>query len=509
MISSSISAQNLNNPYQFYEPLGGLFEKDSIRSIYIDFIDPNYHSILVNSFFTNPKYRIPATVTCNGIVYDSVGVRYKGNSTFCLPNDVGNPKVPYNLDFNYFVSGQKFMGKKKLKLANAWTDPTFVKEFSSSQIYKNYLPSPEVNLVKLYVQGNYLGLYVNTESINKQFTEKHFDEKNGSMFKCDGSGMFCDTTGTPTGGIPDLNWLGEDTSLYYNSYDMKSEYGWGNLLNLIEIINFNPQFIDSILDVDRTLWAFAVNQVISNLDTYNGYYVHNYYLYQREDGLFNMIPWDLSESFVGAIMGWSFWNPSDVYEYDPYYGDDPSIGRPLTALLLNHPTYRKQYTAHLRTIINESLDTAIIRAKIQNLQGLAINAVVNDNYKAFGLTDFYNNVENPIWTGWGFGGIMSTINERKNYLLNHPEISLIPPIISNVTINNNIVEANVMNTNYVELMYSTNDYNSKFKSLQMNDVGINGDLVAGDGIYSVFLPTSTNLKFYIRSQNNEADDVVT
>ena len=113
-------------------------------------------------------------------------------------------------------------------------------------------------------------------------------------------------------------------------------------------------------------------------------------------------------------------------------------------------------------------------------------------------------MENPIWTGWGFGGIMSTINERKNYLLNHPEISLIPPIISNVTINNNIVEANVMNTNYVELMYSTNDYNSKFKSLQMNDVGINGDLVAGDGIYSVFLPTSTNLKFYIRSQNNEA-----
>ena len=40
-------------------------------------------------------------------------------------------------------------------------DPTFVKEFSASQIYRKYLPSQEVNLVKLYVQGNYLGLYVN------------------------------------------------------------------------------------------------------------------------------------------------------------------------------------------------------------------------------------------------------------------------------------------------------------------------------------------------------------
>ena len=65
-----------------------------------------------------------------------------------------------------------------------------MKEFSTSQIYRNYLPSPEVNLVKLYVQGNYLGLYVNTESINKQFTDKHYDEKNGSMFKCDGRECF-------------------------------------------------------------------------------------------------------------------------------------------------------------------------------------------------------------------------------------------------------------------------------------------------------------------------------
>ena len=499
-------SQTVYNPYQFYESPGGLFDKDSVRTIYIDFIDPNYHSVLVNSFFTNPKYRIPATVSCNGITYDSVGVRYKGNSTFCLPNDNNNPKVPYNLDFNYFISGQKFMGKKKLKLANAWMDPTFVKEFSASQIYKNYLPSPEVNLVKLYVQGNYLGLYVNTESINKQFTDKHFDEKEGVLFKCDGSGMFCDTTGTPTGGVPDLNWLGEDTTLYYSSYDIKSDYGWEKLRILIHTINFNPQDIDSILDVDRTLWAFAVNQVISNLDTYNGYYVHNYYLYQREDGLFNMIPWDLSESFVGAIMGFSYFNPAEVYEYDPYQGENPSLGRPLTELLFNHPVYRKQYNAHMRTIINESLDTAVIRGKINHLQTLSYNAANTDVYKGFTMAQYYSNVESALWSGWGFGGIMSTIDERKQYLLSHPEISATPPTISNVSVVNNLVEAHVFNANQVELMITYSDYNSKFQSYTMNDDGFNGDIQANDGIYSTFLNGTTNsvAKFYIRSQNYDA-----
>jgi lipopolysaccharide/colanic/teichoic acid biosynthesis glycosyltransferase len=61
-------------------------------------------------------------------------------------------------------------------------DATFAREYTSSEIYQNYLPTAEVNLLKLNVQGNYLGLFVNTESINKQFLEKHFNEKNGVLF---------------------------------------------------------------------------------------------------------------------------------------------------------------------------------------------------------------------------------------------------------------------------------------------------------------------------------------
>ena len=59
-----------------------------------------------------------------------------------------------------------------MKLANAWMDATFAKEYIASKIYKKYLPTVEVNLTRLHVQGNYLGMYVNTESINKQFLKK-------------------------------------------------------------------------------------------------------------------------------------------------------------------------------------------------------------------------------------------------------------------------------------------------------------------------------------------------
>ena len=508
-----IAAQSLYNPQNLYDSPGGLFDEDSIRVIDLKFNNQNYHNYLVNSWYYLPSERIPATLTLNGSVYDSVGVRYKGNSTFCLPNDNLNPKVPYNIDMNYFIDEQQLLGDNKMKLANAWMDPSFVKQIVSSNIYRRYLPTGESNLVKLYVQNDYLGLYVNDESINKQFLKKHFDEKSGPLFKCDDINRFCDTSNAPSAMPANLYYMGDDTTLYYNSYDIKSDQGWEELVNLIKVIDLDFQNIDSVLNVDRTLWAFAVNQVIQNLDCYNTYYIHNYYLYQTKDGLFQMIPWDLDNSFVGAILG-NFWPWSTAYEYDPYY-TGPSLGgstqpweeRPLLYKLLNDSHHRKIYTAHINTIIQESLDTSEIRNNINNLQALAYNAASQDYNKLFSMSDFIDNVDSPIWNGWSFAGIMSTIEERKQFLLNHPEISLIPPTINNVMINTNLVTAEVFNANTVELLATTSEYNSKFQSFLMLDDGTNGDIVANDGIYSAAIPFQSSgleVKFYIRSENDDA-----
>ena len=401
----ALAAQSSYNPQNLYDQPGGLFDEDSLRVINLDFYDSNYHSYLVNSWYYNPDERIPATLTVNGTVYDSVGVRYKGNSTFCLPNDNFNTKVPYNIDMNYFIDDQQLFDYNKIKLANAWMDPTFVKQIVSSNIYRKYLPTGESNLVKLNVQGNYVGLYVNDESINKQFLKKHFDEKSGPLFKCDDINRFCDTANAPSSMPANLYYMGDDTTLYYDSYDMKSEQGWEELVNLVKVIDLDFQNIDSVLNVDRTLWAFAVNQVIQNLDCYNTYYIHNYYLYQAKDGLFQMIPWDLDNSFSGAIMGFDYWSQSNIYEYDPYFAG-PSLGgstqpwdeRPLLYKLLNNNHYRKIYTAHINTIIEESLDTSAIRTNIDNLQALAYNAASQDYNKAFSMSDYYSNVDDPLWT---------------------------------------------------------------------------------------------------------------
>tara|TARA_Y100000746_G_C15114720_1_gene290014 strand:- start:72 stop:545 length:474 start_codon:yes stop_codon:yes gene_type:complete len=90
--------------------------------------------------------------------------------------------------------------------------------------------------------------------------------------------------------------------------------------------------------------------------------------------------------------------------------------------------------------------------------------------------------------------------------MNHPEIMKSPPIISSVIANNNIIEADVFDASLVEFMVTSSEYNSKFKSYVMNDNGLNGDLLANDGVYTSTIPNlgSGDVKFYIRARNEEA-----
>tara|TARA_B110000003_G_scaffold276386_1_gene322586 strand:- start:3750 stop:5627 length:1878 start_codon:yes stop_codon:yes gene_type:complete len=500
---------SLHDPQELYDDQGGLYDPTILRGLNVVFEDEQYHQTLVDAFFNSPSLRIPATVELDGVVLDSVGTRYKGNSTFCLPNETGNVKVPYNLDFNHWISGQSIMGYKKLKLANAWIDPTYCKEYLASRIYRKYLPTPEINLMELNTQGQYTGLYVNTESINKQFCQKHFGEDDGALFKCDGASVFCDENGEATdGGIPDLQFLGPDIESYQDSYTLKSDEGWEALVDLIETLNLNPENLGDKLNIDRVLWAFAANAVVSNLDTYNGYYVHNYYMYQDEQGRFQMIPWDLDNAFVGAIMGYSYWNPNEVYHFDPFFSTFDSAWdfRPLADFVFNHPQYRKQYLAHIRTILSESMDMLALEQEVGDMQALIESAASQDANSLFGMSQFSNNVQNAFWADWGFGGILSTVEARVDFLSSHAEVDVLDPTIAAVQVANGVIEVGVASATTVELLWTNNMNGAEFEPIEMVDSGVQGDIQAGDGMYTATIPVGANPEFlfYIRASNEEA-----
>ncbi len=509
-IQTSI-AQSLYNPNINYDPKGGLFDVDSLRSIDIQFYNPNYHQVLVQNWEANNGERLPARIDLsNGTSLDSVGIRYKGNSTFAFANDNNNRKLPWNIDINDIVKGQRLMDYPKLKLANGYFDPTFCREVSAYKVYNEYMPSSEANFLRVNVDGQYLGLYLNTESVDRNFLDKHFGESDGVFFKCDPIQQFGQQGEM---GDSDLRYLGPDTTDYYSHYSLKSDYGWDQMVKLTDIINNDPDRLDSIMNVDRALWAFAVNNVIANFDTYNGLFRHNYYLYQTKDSLFQMIPWDLSESYVSLFLGFVF-DGNDLYEYDPYEGYG-SVGTPLVNALTRNPQSLrgKIYTAHLRTIVEEQLETEYIANNVSQFQELIRNSVAQDNNKLFTLGQFTSNVTTDIIIPFAFSSaaILPTIERRRNFLNAHPELLHEAPEITeiDISINNNMsfVSVEVSGANKVELMVSNNGFQSKFQSFEMYDDGTNGDENSGDGIYTLAMPYQTSaqpLAYYIRAHTDQA-----
>ncbi len=514
LFSALAKSQLLYDPTVVYDGPGEMYAIDQIKSYEINFYSADYHDTLSQRWFDNNETRLPASFDFGTLHFDSVGVKYKGNSTFYVADLLNNPKVPYNIDINEYVGGQKVLGYKKLKLANALFDPTFAKEALSSMIYRQYMPTHQVALCKLTVNGVYMGVYVNTESIGKQFLNKHFGEKDGPFFKCEPSAQF---GSSEVFNPADLLWRGLDTLDYIESYERKSDSGWVDLLDFINTLNNDPANIDQVLNVDRLLWYFAVTSVILNDDAYNTMVMHNYYLYKTGDGKFQMLPWDLSETFGGAMIGQL--THADHYERDPFYGFSPYlVDHPLVFQVLNTPYNQKKYMAHFRTVMDEYLNSADLKTWVQSLQGDAYFDIQNDSYKLFSMADLTNNIDNNMW--WfttEIAGITETVNNRKPYLDAHPEVVKVAPTI--VSVNQSIqnpsstdivyITSEVTNADLVNLRVSNNPavYASDFISVQMVDDGTGGDVTAGDNIYTAAIPYTTSndhIKYYIEAENSDA-----
>ncbi|MEA3445411.1 MAG: CotH kinase family protein, partial [Bacteroidota bacterium] len=141
-----------------------LYDINSITTIEITFSESNWDQILDNLKAAGNEERLIGSAIINGIQFDSVGVRYKGNSSY-QANQVKNP---LNIKLDHVISNQDYDGYGTLKLSNCFKDPTFVREVLSYEIARNYMPASKANFAKVYVNGQYIGLYTSVQSVDKK-----------------------------------------------------------------------------------------------------------------------------------------------------------------------------------------------------------------------------------------------------------------------------------------------------------------------------------------------------
>jgi len=495
-----------------------LYNLDSVRTFYLDFYDADWDAILDTFQAHNSSERVLADLTVDGMLYDSVGVRFKGNSSY-NPNKVKNP---FNIDINY-VKDQDLYGYTKLKLSNGFKDPVFLREVLSYEMLGNYMPCSRCNYVKVYVNDNIHGFYTSTESIDNDFLDKHFGSDDFSFFKCDPVTITGDPEPPPPGceevqGISSpLIFMGNDTACYKQSYEIKSDsdLAWVNLMELILRLNNEPAQVHELLDVDRSLWMLVFNNLFVNFDSYTGS-GHNYYLYENEYGIFNTIIWDLNENFGVFKNGGQPGQLSlDQMQHLSTLWNINNPDRPLIRELMNIADYRKRYYAHYRTMVKEQLANNNMKNRAAELQSFIDPYVQSDPNYIFSYQDFLNGLEYNIGTGPGeIYGINVLMDERYNHLSVHQELIKEGPDITNIQcmpespgIEDQVwITADITDVTNAWMHYKEDLY-APFQRVQMYDDGNHNDGAAGDNRFGAQIPAfiaGTTVYYYIYAENNDA-----
>ena len=98
----------------------------TVKDIKLTFKQDNWARILDRYKEEGKDKRLKASVMIDGVKYDSVGVRHKGNSSYYNVRKTGSSKLPFNIKVDYVKKKQRLPGGyTSLKLSNVFRDPSF------------------------------------------------------------------------------------------------------------------------------------------------------------------------------------------------------------------------------------------------------------------------------------------------------------------------------------------------------------------------------------------------
>lgn len=487
------------------------YDINTINSIEIAFAESNWDQLLDQLYAAGNEERLVGTVLINGVEFDSVGIRYKGNSTY----SANRTKNPLNIKLDYIINNQELDGYGTLKLANVWKDPSFVREVLGYEIARNYMPASKANFMKVSINGTNLGLYTSVQSVDKFFMETHFNSNENTRFK----GELANSS--PQNQVTVWGYTDADSASYYDFYELQSDAGWQDLVDFLNVFNNDTGNVEDVLNIDRHLWMLALDILMVNLDAPINF-GHNYYLYQDDAGQFNPILWDLNENFGGFSMLLGQGGPplslANMQQLDPFLNSSNNT-YPIVSKILSDSRYRKMYVAHVKTIMEEVFANDWYNTRAQEIQSVIDAEVQADPHKFYTYNDFLNNLDNTVGGGGPPGpgnqsivGVAQLMSGRIAYLNTRSEFQAIAPTISEI---NNIpasvtpfsevwLTAEVSDADQVMLAWR-NSVSARFVKTEMFDDGNHNDGAAGDGVYGASVSSGgVELQYYIYVENNQA-----
>lgn len=392
------------------------FDKDSIHVVKINFSQCNYWDSLlyyrhVSDSLDTTMY-MQANIVIDNKKFYTCGIRFKGESSYEF---YPGKKKPFRIKFNKYVKGQDMDGLEEINLNNNFKDPTMLREKVYLDLMSSQgLPAPRATYAKVYVNDRYWGLYLVTDNIDKVFLQKHFNDNRGNLFQ-----------GEP---LATFQYYGNEQSKYRGRWGLKTNTAkndWSDLVKFIKLVNDSTiggdeylRKLESAFNLDKCLRAWAINNLIGNIDAYNMFYPHNFFIYHDSttlkwhwislDGNYSFAAWNPLMS-LPALTRMSVMVPDSV----PFKDARPLLDRTLKT----NKSIRKRYIAIVNELLRTEFSEATINAHIDSLSSRIRISVYADVNKMYSNKDFDTNISStigdPLDPGNFIPGLKSFLSDRR------------------------------------------------------------------------------------------------
>ncbi|MCY1019741.1 CotH kinase family protein [Pyxidicoccus sp. MSG2] len=373
------------------------------------------HLQALNDNIENRDYEVPASFAADGRTY-AVDLSYRGRSTRY------EVKKPWQVHFD---KADRFQGVKRIELLAAYKDGGYLTEKLWYDTAASVgLEVPRVRYVHLYLNGRYEGVYVEVESITKDFLAAHGLDDDGDIYRC---------------GMHDCELRPPPKQPYMEDWEKKTneKEPWDRLWTFLDGLNRTPPdrfeaFARKNVELDdyitwMVLDAFIVNHTHQD--------ARSYLVYSRETGRWTFVPWDLNNALslynrttphTNQGVKKDYPHPGfsgydrKVYELYVHRRDDLGYTdmRPtwstLTTRILKDPKLRAQYIRRMRELLDTRLTEEQLGARIDAMHALLAPFILPDG--GGHVADPY---VSPAHAAESANYLRRFVRERRAWLLAH------------------------------------------------------------------------------------------
>jgi spore coat protein CotH len=367
-----------------------LYELGVLRTLFLEFEDADWEQEIMDFYRTDVD--VPAKLTVDGkVLAANVGVHFRGMTSYmAVPK---GKKHSINLSVNFMDKDQRVAGYRTLNLLNSNSDPTFLRTALYQYISRQYIAAPKANYMRVAINGESWGVFVNVEQFNSDFTLENYGSAKGTRWK---------TPGSP-GGRAGLAYRGDDPAPYKSAYEIKTKddpKAWSDLIHLCKVLNQTPpeqleKALEPILDTDGALRFLALDKTLINND---GYWVRtsDYSLYEDPKGKFHLTPQDANETLrevemMGGRGRGGGNSAAGGVALDPMANaDDPE--KALMNRLLAVPALKAKYLGYVKDIAEKWLDWSRLGPLAAQFQAVIAEDIKKDTKKLDSTENFSTGV---------------------------------------------------------------------------------------------------------------------